>query len=103
MPQYVVTVFGHDRPGIIADVTAALRSTGGNLEDSTMTILRSRLAMMLVVSTPAPLDDVNRALSALAESGLQVSAREVAPEADAQPAATTPYVLTVHGGDRPGI
>ena len=37
-----VTVLGHDRPGIIAEVTGALAALGGNLEDSSMTLLRGQ-------------------------------------------------------------
>ncbi|HEX6325138.1 MAG TPA: ACT domain-containing protein, partial [Jiangellaceae bacterium] len=51
---------------------------------------------------PSP-PEVEKALEPLtADGSLQVSAREVPPEPD--PGATgVPYVLTVHGGDRPGI
>ena len=48
-----VTVLGHDRPGIVADVTAALAGPAGNLEDSTMTLLRGHFAMVLLVRTGA--------------------------------------------------
>jgi glycine cleavage system transcriptional repressor len=40
MTLLAVTVLGHDRPGIIAETTAALARLGLNLEDSTMTLLR---------------------------------------------------------------
>ncbi len=43
-----ITVIGHDRPGIIAEATAALAGLGLNLEDSTMTLLRGHFAMMLL-------------------------------------------------------
>ena len=43
MSLLAVTVLGHDRPGIVADTTAALAGLGGNLEDSTMTLLRGPL------------------------------------------------------------
>lgn len=39
-PVLAVTVLGDDRPGIVAEVTAAVAGLGGNLEDSTMTLLR---------------------------------------------------------------
>lgn len=48
-----VTVVGRDRPGIIADVTARLADLGGNIEDSTMTLLRGHFAMMLICASPA--------------------------------------------------
>jgi len=98
-----VTVIGQDRPGIIADVTAALADLGLNLEDSTMTLLRGHFAMMLICAGPPSPPEVEKALEPLtADGSLQVSAREVPAEPD-HPATGRPYVLTVHGGDRPGI
>ena len=66
MSQLAVTVIGPDRPGIIADVTEALAGTGVNLEDSTMTLLRGHIAMMIVCS--GPYDEVKSALSHCAVS-----------------------------------
>jgi glycine cleavage system transcriptional repressor len=100
---YAVTVIGSDRPGIIADVTAALARLGGNLEDSTMTILRGHFAMVLLVSAEPSRDEVASGLSPMESDGtLLVSVREVPEEYDvAAPGA--PYLLSVHGADRPGI
>ena len=66
MPLLAVTVLGHDRPGIIADVTGALAELGGNLEDSSMTLLRGHFAMTLVVACEAPSVDVQSTLAASA-------------------------------------
>lgn len=104
MPELLaVTVIGHDRPGIIADTTAALARLGGNLEDSTMTLLRGHFAMMLVVTVPADAGAVEAALAPLTDEGLVVTVRAVPPEPDPTHAGTTPFVLTVHGADRAGI
>jgi glycine cleavage system transcriptional repressor len=98
-----VTVIGHDRPGIIADVTGVLAGLGGNLEDSTMTLLRGHFAMMLIVSCDANAADVEEALVPLTADGtLLASVREVPPEPDVLPLGPA-HVLTVHGADRPGI
>jgi glycine cleavage system transcriptional repressor len=98
-----VTVIGHDRPGIIAETTAALARLGGNLEDSTMTILRGHFAMVLLVSAEASRGDVEAGLSSLQADGtLQVSVREVPVEQESA-GAGRPYLLSVHGADRPGI
>jgi glycine cleavage system transcriptional repressor len=98
-----VTVVGHDRPGIIAEVTAGLANLGLNLEDSSMTRLRGHFAMALICNGDRSSTEVEDALArVIADGSLQVSVREVPPEPD--PKATgTPYVLTVHGGDRLGI
>ena len=79
MTLFAVTVIGHDRPGIIAEATGALAELGGNLEDSTMSILRGHFAMVLLVSV-----------------------REVPVEAKSQ-ATGTAHLLSVHGADRAGI
>jgi len=50
--RFAVSVFGRDRPGIVAAVTGVLAGAGCNLEDTSMTILRGHFAMMLVVSGP---------------------------------------------------
>ncbi|MGZ4610003.1 MAG: glycine cleavage system protein R [Actinomycetes bacterium] len=103
MSLLAVTVIGHDRPGIIAESTAALARLGGNLEDSTMTILRGHFAMVLLVSTDASRAQVEQERSPMESDGtLLVSVREVPQEYDAA-AAGAPYLLSVHGADRPGI
>jgi glycine cleavage system transcriptional repressor len=98
-----VTVIGRDRPGIIADVTARLADLGCNIEDSTMTLLRGHFAMMLICASPAGAVEVDKSLDALtADGSLIVAAREVPAEPDGE-SGGDPYVLSVHGGDRPGI
>ena len=100
---YAVTVLGHDRPGIIAETTGQLAGLGLNLEDSTMTLLRGHFAMMLVCSGDVEAAAIESALAPLTADGtLTVTVREV-PEESVPAAAGTSWVLTVHGGDRPGI
>lgn len=103
MPSLAVTVIGDDRPGIVAALTAALADVGGNLEDSSMTILRGHFAMTLVVSVDASAEDVRRALGPFAERlGVSVAVNPVDDEPP--PVPTGPHhVLSVHGADRPGI
>lgn len=101
-----VTVLGRDRPGIVAETTAALAHLGGNLEDSTMTLLRGHFAMLLLVRTPAPAAEVEAALAGLvADGSLTFDVRAVPEGPAAAPAApgSPTYVLSVHGADRPGI
>jgi glycine cleavage system transcriptional repressor len=98
-----VTVLGHDRPGIIADTTEVLARLGGNLEDSSMTLLRGHFAMTLLVSGSLSPEDVEAALADVtAGGGLLATVWEVVDEPD-PPTPTGSYVLTVHGADRPGI
>lgn len=102
MPLLAVTVLGHDRPGIIAETTGALAGLGLNLDDSTMTLLRGQFAMMLITDGAAGVAEVEAALGSLTADGtLSVSVREVASEEAA--AVGQPWLLSVHGADRPGI
>lgn len=101
MNTFAVTVLGHDRPGIVAEVTEAIDGLGGNLEDSSMTLLRGHFAMTLVAAVAATANDIRKELVALPESGLVVSVIEL--PAVAQRLEGDRYLLSVHGGDRPGI
>lgn len=102
MPLLAITVLGHDRPGIIAETTGVLASLGLNIEDSTMTLLRGHFAMMLITDGDADPASVEEALGGLTSDGsLSVSVRAV--PAEQVVTRGTSYLLSVHGGDRPGI
>lgn len=102
MTLHAITVLGHDRPGIIAETTNALADLGLNLEDSTMTLLRGHFAMMLITAGDVPAMEIEQALEALtADGSLSVTVRAVPREQAAT--SGTSYLLSVHGGDRPGI
>ena len=102
-PVLAVTVLGDDRPGIVADVTTALAGLGANLEDSTMTLLRGHFAMVVLVRTTVPVEQVQAALDPLTASGsLTIDTRGLAESAEpTRPGAA--YTLRVHGADRSGI
>ncbi len=102
MTVLAITVLGHDRPGIIAETTAVLADLGLNIEDTTMTLLRGHFAMTLITGGGASASQVDESLGFLAAEGrLSVSVREL-PEEESRSGGTT-YLLSVHGGDRPGI
>jgi glycine cleavage system transcriptional repressor len=48
--RIVLTAVGHNRPGIVADLTEMIFDLGCNLEDSSMMRLGSEFALMLVAS-----------------------------------------------------
>lgn len=100
---HAITVLGQDRPGIIAETTERLAGLGLNLEDSTMTLLGGHFAMMLLSSGGATNDAIESALAPLTSDGsLTVSVRAVPHEESSAPVGS-PWILSVHGGDRPGI
>jgi glycine cleavage system transcriptional repressor len=114
MSLLAVTVLGHDRPGIIAEVTGVLAELGGNLEDSSMTLLRGHFAMTLVVRTDAGDAEVRDALEPrdaevrdaleprFRGNGLDVSVIAL-PDQPPPAQSGIGYVLSVHGADRAGI
>ena len=103
MNELAITVIGHDRPGIVADVAETLAGLGVNLTDSTMTRLRGHFAMTLICTGEPSAAEVEAALLPLAADGsLLATVREVRSEADALTAGAT-YLVSVHGADRLGI
>lgn len=108
MNELAITVVGHDRPGIIAEVSGVLAELGFNLTDSTMTLLRGHFAMTLVCAPeqqPGPSDEeVRKALGPLVDAGnLTVTVSPVPEEATGNPTGVASYTLTVYGADRLGI
>ena len=49
--KYIMTAFGKDRPGIVADVTELLFENGCNLEDTTMSMLSDEFTLNLLFSS----------------------------------------------------
>jgi glycine cleavage system transcriptional repressor len=47
---YALSAIGQDRPGIVADVAGLIFECGGNLEDSSMTILGNQFALLILLS-----------------------------------------------------
>ncbi len=103
MTLLAITVLGHDRPGIIAGTTDRIAGLGLNLEDSTMTLLRGHFAMTLVCAGDAGVTQVEEALAPLAADGTLTVTVRALPDQQPQAPVGTRWVLTVHGGDRPGI
>ncbi len=55
--RFIMTAFGEDRPGIVADVTRMLYENGCNLEDSTMTLLADEFSLILLFSCKGDLEE----------------------------------------------
>jgi glycine cleavage system transcriptional repressor len=103
------TFIGKDRPGIIAGVTQALYRNGGNIEDTTMTILEGEFAMILIATLPSALADrkLRRAFDTLkARWGLNHFKKPLPGKlvrGEKHPADTRTCVVSVVGKDRTGI
>src|SRR6185312_9317468 len=57
---FALSAIGRDRPGIVADLAELIFECDCNLEDSSMTILGSEFAVLLLLSGEAP--DLERRL-----------------------------------------
>lgn len=52
--RFIMTAFGKDRPGIVAEVTKILYEHGCNLEDTTMSMLAEEFTINLLFSSSDP-------------------------------------------------
>jgi len=106
MTHALLSISGRDRPGIVRDVAEAMLHLSVNIEDSSMTALRGRFTMMLIVRLPADvgLVDLNAALAELEQrTGLTIQAQALSEQEVASSSPDPDCVITVHGGDRLGI
>lgn len=105
---YVLNVMSDDHPGIVAAVSSAVESLGGNIDSCSQTVLGGYFTLIMIVSLPDAIDPeqladrVRRAESS--GSAYQVLARpaQFASAADS-PGAADRFVITAFGSDQPGI
>ncbi len=104
----ILSAIGKDRPGIVADVSGVIYECGGNIEDSSMSLLRNHFALLLLFS--AEREGVNQTiLSGLkrleGEKGLTVFYSPI-PIEEAHPKnreETDPFRISTSGVDHAGI
>jgi glycine cleavage system transcriptional repressor len=104
----ILSAIGKDRPGIVADVSEVIYECGGNIEDSSMSLLRNHFALLLLFSTER--EEVNQKLSSgLKRLGCEknltvfyspVTFEEAYPKVKEQ---TDPFRITTSGVDHAGI
>lgn len=107
MPKrYIMTAFGQDRVGIVADITQVMYDNGCNLEDSSMTRLADEFALILLFSSTDPelegkLDLACRRLER--EKGLSTFFRSLGREAPEAVESQPTHQLHIQGIDQCGI
>lgn len=104
--RYIMTAFGKDRPGIVADVTRILYENGCNLEDTTMSMLDDEFTINLLFSAgsdsmAATLADECRKLEQ--QKNISAFIRPVKERRQAAPAAASICTIHVEGLDQAGI
>lgn len=103
MNQFAIAAIGGDRPGIVAALGESLLAVGGNIDDSSMTILGGHFAMLLVVNAEATRDELHAALQPVAgefDLLLEVRHAERHPFSDED---RDDYVVAAYGPDKPGL
>ncbi len=112
MPQsqhaYVLDVMAEDHPGIVASVSQAVESLGGNIDSCSQTVLGGYFTLIMIVSLPEhipPNELAERVRTAEgANRPYQVLVHPWKPHAgSAVPEPTDRFVITAFGQDQPGI
>jgi glycine cleavage system transcriptional repressor len=105
MPRnFVLTLTGPDRIGIVEQVTGLLLARGGNVETSRMARLGGEFAILIYVAMPEePFPGLDADLESLIAQGYKVTMTP-APQtyAEAHPG-WLPYRIEVEGADHEGI
>jgi glycine cleavage system transcriptional repressor len=105
---YVLDVMSDDHPGIVAAVTTAVESLGGNIDACSQTVLGGFFTLIMIISTPEPIEPqtLTEQVKASGASGsaFQVLARRaIPPDALAPQECCDRFVITAFGKDQPGI
>ncbi len=105
--QFIMTAFGRDRIGFVADVSQVIYENGCNLEDSTMTGLADEFALVLLFSgrEEGGLEDqlAKDCRRLEREKGISAFIRPVSSETAAPKEAVSSHTLHVVGLDQAGI
>jgi len=105
---YVLNVMSDDHPGIVAAVTGAVESLGGNIDACSQTVLRGYFTLIMIVSLPEAIDPqrlVDEVHAAgTSGSSYHVLVRLAMPEEGLVPKPDCDrFVITAFGKDQPGI
>jgi predicted amino acid-binding ACT domain protein len=106
--HYAIISFGRDKPGIVADLSALILKTDGNIKDSTMSTLHDRFAMIVVVSFPkaVTMESISSSLQVLEKAyDIHIHIEELRDSEMKPPRIgnTKSYLISILGKDRPGI
>jgi len=102
----LLSISGHERAGIVRDVAESLLNIHANIEDSSMTALRGRFTMMLIVNLDAnsSFGELKASLAELEQrTGLTVQSQQLSENEVSYVPQEPDCVITVSGADKPGI
>jgi glycine cleavage system transcriptional repressor len=102
--NFVLTLSGPDRIGIVDRVTGLLLDRGGNVETSRMARLGGEFAVLMLVSLPSEhCADLDRNLEGLTAEGYKVTTSQAAQTYAEAHLGWIPYQIEVEGADHEGI
>ncbi len=107
MNYFIISAFGKDQIGIVAKVTAVLKNSAYNVEDSSMTRLKGEFAMLITISTKdtVSVEDINETFANIAqENNLTIELKKLsATQWQGEVAKKALARLNIHGADKLGI
>ena len=107
MRKVILTILGHDRPGIVGTVARVLFEQNCNIENVSQTILQNEFSGIFIVGVPKTLSeaDLHRHLEdGLVPMGLHVFEKPLSKIDDSRPPVESePFVITTKGPDRKGL
>ncbi len=109
--RFIMTAFGKDRLGFVADVSRVIYENGCSLEDSTMTNLSDEFAMIFLVEgenkdsgSPSLLDRLSQECRRLEmEKGISAFVRPITADGTSRKEKMSHHTLHVEGLDQAGI
>ena len=107
MNHVIVSVLGHDRPGIVAAVTRVFLEYHCNIENVSQTILKTEFAGSFIISMPPDLtqEELRQALNEnLVTMNMHIHIESVLDQkSGCVPGDAEPFVITTKGPDRKGL
>ena len=107
MNKVILSILGHDRPGIVAAVSKVLFEQNCNIENVSQTTLQLEFAGIFIVSLPEDLSlqSLHQSLTAqMAPLGLEVNITLLKPPAvQVSLPECEAYIMTTKGPDRKGL
>jgi len=107
MNKIIISVFGHDRPGIVAAVSKALLKYECNIENVSQTILQQQFAGIFVTSVPShvKIDQLHDHLKQCMQPlNIDVHVKLMDPqERSLISAGSEPFVISAIGADSKGL
>jgi glycine cleavage system transcriptional repressor len=102
--NFVLTLSGTDRVGIVDEITESLLELGGNIETSRMARLGGEFAVLMLVSLPADkVDALEKTVANLIARGYKVTTTPTKENNTQSHQGWLPYKILVEGADHEGI